>query len=1170
MLEARSLTKYYNGTPAVRRVSFAIPPGEILGYLGPNGAGKSTTVKMLVGLIEPSEGQIFCRGRSVYEDLTAYQRRIGYVPEEPHLYPHLSGREYLQLAGRLRGIPRRVLELKMDEFLDVFGLRGHGHAPLSSYSKGMRQKILLSAALLHDPDILILDEPFSGLDTTSALMLRSLMRALADRGKIILYSSHVLEVVEKICSTVVILRKGEVAAYDSVERLRELMRQPSLEGVFAQLAEVDSGEEAADRLVQTMSDAAPAEERKPEAPVAVGMRAYRAIARAFPDEFNAVYGDELVQTAEEAVEAVWRQYGALGLLHLLMDIAIRVPLEHLSEFARNVRYSLRALLAAKGFTVVALLSLCLGIFVATCAYSEMNGLLRDTPGVAAPKQLVALRSPESYPTYKRYRELSDLFSGTFAYVAPVPLDIALGGLATRVWGHLVTPSYFPTLGARPLLGHFFDSEDEQTGRAPRVVISGRFWQERLGSDPSIIGKALRINGFPCTVIGVSQEEFRGASPVVFPADLWLPVSVDGRLAPELAGNALERRDLVMFQVVGRLRPGITEARVRQELNDAFQQLAVSYGDTDRERKLKQVDVLQGGKALPLRKQDLPFFKEFFLIMGGLILLIACANVANMMLARAEGRRKEIAVRLSLGASRSRLVRQLLTEGLLIAAAAAPPAFLLSCWLMRLASGLKMPFPIPVELNLTPDWRALVFTFLVTGLTGLAFGLAPALQATRTDLVVTLKEGAKMRTARRRSLNARKALVLCQLAASLALLLLTGYLGLGIQSTLGVQEGFNPNNLYLISLDPVRDGYSGQRAADFLEKLRERTKALPGVTSVCLTDTLPAAFDGNPGVRFSSAGPQGDGSPRNYWSRKHIVGPGYFETAGIKILAGRGFERQDQQGGASVVIVSQQAVRQFWNGHNPVGRWIEIRNDETSGGFGIWPGTIDYRSSVIGKGSYAFEVVGVAHDVSENVVASKKDPAIYFPLRTADYAQPSLRGVTLMVRAAPGVDAIRDVENEIAAMDPAITPFHARSMAEQIDQYMSALKGASWTYGLMGLFGLLLAAVGVAGVTAYSVARRAHEIGIRMALGAQGRNVLTLVMKEGALLVLAGTLGGLALACAGIRALSSLFFTAASVRADDPVLLVGAPLLLAGIALMACYLPARRSTRIDPVITLRQE
>src|SRR5271169_2820041 len=335
MLEARSLTKYYNHTLAVRQVSFTIRPGEILGYLGPNGAGKSTTVKMLTGLIQPSDGQIFFNGRSVYEDFTAFQRRIGYVPEEAHLYPHLTGREYLQLTGRLRGMPRRTLEPKMDEFLRVFDLWNDRHTPLASYSKGLRQKILLSAALLHDPELLILDEPFSGLDVTSALMLRSLLRTLASRGKMILYSSHVLEVVEKICSNVLILRKGEVVAYDSIDRLRELMSQPSLEGVFAQLADVDDGDVVANRIVEIMSDG--------------GAQAW---AGTGPGDGPGTGG-----AAAAPVPPMHRD---------LLDQAIRVPLEHLSELKRDILYALRMLARAPGFTAVALISLSLAIAVVTC------------------------------------------------------------------------------------------------------------------------------------------------------------------------------------------------------------------------------------------------------------------------------------------------------------------------------------------------------------------------------------------------------------------------------------------------------------------------------------------------------------------------------------------------------------------------------------------------------------------------------------------------------------------------------------------------------------------------------------------------------------------------------------------------------------------------------------
>ena len=839
----------------------------------------------------------------------------------------------------------------------------------------------------------------------------------------------------------------------------------------------------------------------------------------------------------------------------------------MAELHQDIRFGLRRLSGSPGFTAVALVSLGLGICIATCAYSEMNGLLRDLPGVSKPEQLVAFQAPVSYPDYKRYRGFSDLFSATFAYVAPVPLGVSLGGRTERIWGHLVTPSYFHALDVRPFLGRVLDRQDEQPGNAT-VVVSYRFWQEHLGSDPGIVGKTLRINGHTATVIGVGPKQFLGASPSLFVSDLWLPVSVDAAMAPELAGNALERRDLTMFQVVGRLRPGITEAAAEAELDAVAQQLAEANGENDRENKGRRILLVSGGKVFPIRKQDMPFFKDFLMVMGGLVLLIACINVANMMLARAAERRKEIAVRLALGASRGRLIRQLLTESTLVAVGAAVPAFFLAVWFMRLISRLKMPLPIPISLDLTVDWRALVFTMGVTAVTGIAFGLTPALQATRADLVVALKEGGRVQLHKYGKLSLRNALVVCQMAASLTLLLLTGYMSLGIQSTLGVQEGFNPRNLYLMSLDPVRDGYSAEQARDFFRKALDRVKRLPAVVAACLTDTVPVAIDGNAGVLFSSRG--GEATQEVHAARRHMVGRGYFETAGIAVLAGRGFREADEADSATAVIVSEELVREYWKGQDVLGRRIEVRNEGASGGLGAMPGTIDFRSGVLGSERRVFEVVGVVNDVTEDLVASKKHPAIYFPLRPADYAQPSLRGVTLMVRAAPGVDVLTAVRREIAAMDSRLTPFNARSMREQIAQFMSALQAASWTYGLMGAFGLVLASVGLAGVTAYAVAQRSHEIGIRMALGAQKRNVLGLVMKEGAALVTVGTITGLAFAWAGIRALSGLFFAVASVQSTDPVLLVGAPVLLAGVALAACYLPARKSMRIDPAVMLRQE
>ena len=1123
MLEARSLTKYYGHTRAVREVSFVIHPGEILGYLGPNGAGKSTTVKMLTGLIEPSEGQIFYRGRSVWEDLPAFQRCMGYVPEEAHLYPHFSGREYLQLQGRLRGMPRRVLDPKMDEFLRLFGLWNERFTPLSSYSKGMRQKILLSAALLHDPEVLILDEPFSGLDVTSNLMLRSLLRALAARGKILLYSSHVLEVVEKICSTVLILRKGEVAACDSIERLRELMRQPSLEGVFAQLAEVDDGEEVAGRIVEVMSD------RRVGTQVAVrGVSAAAVTVAAAPP-----------------------------------PAAPRRPATWFAGLRKDLRFAWRTLAGSPGFTAVALISLALGIAIVTCAFSEMNAMaLRTLPGVPRPEQLAALQLPASYPDYQRYRARSDIFSSAMAYVAPVPFGVSLGGQTERRWGHLVTPSYFSTLGVRPALGRLFGAEEERAGPVVAVVMSYRFWQERFASDPAVLGRTIRLNSQSATIVGVGPRDFAGASPLLFAADLWVPIAQGEHIAPELAGNALERRNRAIFRVVGRLRPGVNMVRAEAELDASARQLEQENGDFDRAQKGRRVTLVEGGRLLPLRPQDLPFYTSFFTVMSGLILLIAFANVANMQLARAAGRRKEIAVRLAVGANRARLVRQLLTESMLLVAAAVLAGVLLSVWLTHLMSQLRMPLVFPVHFDIHPDARVLLLAIGLTALAGLVFGLAPALSATRTDLAPALNEGGNVQLSRAR-FGLRKILMVAQFAGSLTLLVIVGTLSLGIQTSMGMQTGFRPHNLYLLSLDPVRDGYSADQTRTFLDKLLDRVTTLRSASAACLTATVPVSLGGR--VQVSDGG-------KPLMVNRHVVGRGYFATAGIPVLLGREFRKEDQVNQTPAVIVSQELAREMWNGGAAVGRQIEIGRDEIVPAK-VLPGSYDYRTET-SPVRQRFQVVGVAGDVGEGlIVTSKPKPAIYFPLRRQDYAQPPAEGLTLMVRAVPGADAVTAVRREIAALDPAITPFHVRSMTQQIDDFMSPLRSASWTYGAIGIFGLVLSAVGLAGMTAYSVTQRRREIGIRVALGARRGNVLALVMSEAVVLIAAGAAIGLAAAWAGTRFLAAMNASVGQVTStgpSDPVVLLGSPLLLAALALAACYLPARASAGIDPVTALRQE
>ncbi len=907
-------------------------------------------------------------------------------------------------------------------------------------------------------------------------------------------------------------------------------------------------------------------------PVSVSLRLYRRLAHAFPYEFRNAYGDELLAAGEDAMEPTWSSMGFWGLFRLLLDIACRLPVEYLSELKQDVQYGLRSLAASRGFTAVALLSLTLGIGVATAGFSELNGFIgRDVPGVRNPDQLEMLEQPVSYVNYQRYSARTDLFSATFAYIAPVPMGISVEGRTMRTWGHIVTTSYFEAMGIHPALGRFFRTEDERQGTEPRVVISYSFWRNHLGFDPAIVGKSLRINGHPCTVLGVGPENFGGASPMIYSADLWLPLSVRG-IAPELADNSLERYDARILHMVGRLRPDVGEARMQSAIETAARQLEVEYGDPNRDNPGRRVTVLPAGKMLPIAKKDRPMITGFMSVLGGVILLIAISNVINMMLARAGERRKEIAIRLALGAGRPRLIRQLLTEGMIVATAAGVLGFLFASILMSLASREKMPYPMPLTFQLQPDKTVLLFTIALSAFTGLIFGLAPAIQATRIDLTPALKDGGNAWLPRFRRLSLRNCLVLSEVSGSLALLLITGFLVLGHQKMSAPDAGFNTSNLYLISVDPLRDGYSGQQTPPFFHNLLYRLQRLPAFTAASLADSVTMTMIGKPSVTFYTL--DSDGAKTIRWGRRYLVQHDYLATLGIPVLRGRGLRQEDERDEAAVAIVSEKLAETCWKGEDPIGRRLEI-GDETIPTFTVGGGGGKTRREGTTGRTRIVEVVGVARNVREGLIAKASDApgVVYMPLRPADYARSSLHGMILVVRAVPGIDAIAKVRSEIAAMDDHLTPFDAHSMPEEIDQMMFPVKVALWTYGLIGVCGLILAAVGLAGLTTYSVTRRRREIGIRVALGAAKRDVIHLVIREAAVLVFIGSIIGIGLARAGMHALSAALFQiaqTAGVAENEPILLVGAPILLGVLALVACYIPARQSLRIDPAIALRQE
>src|SRR5215813_9524368 len=647
----------------------------------------------------------------------------------------------------------------------------------------------------------------------------------------------------------------------------------------------------------------------------------------------------------------------------------------------------------------------------------------------------------------------------------------------------------------------------------------------------------------------------------------MPIFVGGATTPELADDALERRDRTMFRVVARLRPGVRMEQAEAELDAVARQSAQDNGELDPSQKERRVLLVEGGKLLPLRKQDLPFFTSFLSVLAGLVMLIACANVANSMLARAARRRKEIAVRMALGASRLRIVRQLLTESTIIAVAAAIPAFLGCMWLMHLLSRVRMPFLIPVSFDFQPDWRVLILTIALTITTGLAFGLAPALHAVRSNVAPALKDSGAAPLHRFRALSVRNVLMVSQFAGSLTLLVILGVLAVGIQTTIGIEQGFKPDSLYLASVDVSRDGYTGEQSLTFYSDLLSRIQRQPSVEAASLTESVPVSLAD---ARISVA--KVDQEHLSLSAVKHVVGKGYFETAGIRVLLGRAFQEKDEEKDTKAVIVSSELAREFWSGEDPVGCAIEIGNDQIVPAK-ILPGSYDYRESSSPRQPKALEVVGVADNVAEGLIQQKPVPAIYLPLQQADYLRPPVQGITLLVRSRANADALGILRREVAAMDTRVTLFDLRSMREQIDQFMAPLRIAAWTYALIGIFGLLLATIGLAGMTAYMVAQRTREIAIRVALGANGRNILAVIMSEGILMIALGTSAGMLGAWSAARLLSAMNSAVGQVTATsstNPTILFGAPFLLAGLALCACYLPARRSLAIDPAVALRYE
>jgi predicted permease len=878
--------------------------------------------------------------------------------------------------------------------------------------------------------------------------------------------------------------------------------------------------------------------------MSVAWRIYQRLADAFPHEFKMVYGAEVTGLGRDVVEDIARRNGPAGLIRLVADIAIRVPIEYLSEMRRDMRHALRALIKSPGFALVGIISMGLCIGLTTNVYSTKWAMLfRDLPAAENARSLVMPMEPASYYYIEQYRQQTNLFSGVAAFQNGVPFNVTFQGdrnaKPLRVFGQLVSADYFSVLGVHPQRGRMLSPALDRAGDAPTVVISDRFWRNRLNAAPDAVGQILRLNGQIATIVGIAPQDFNGALGVT-PAELFVPLTVPSSLAPELAGDILHQRNTKAFVGLMCMAPGVTIDAAEVALDTIARRLDTQDTTrTVRADKGRRITLLPAGTRIPVPRKLRPVLAGFLGALMGLVIVLACTNLANMLIARGAARRKELGIRLAVGASRFRLVRQMMSEGILLSLLGGFAGFAIAFGLSILNTRFTPPAAVPVESKMLLDWHAAVFAFALALICGVGFSLAPALQATKAELAPALKEGSTRLPGYRR-FSLRNLLMVAQVAASLMLLLMTGFLVMGISKTSGVETRFDPNTMYLVSIDPVRDGYPPEKAQALFKNLPERLKNSGPVRSIALSAQTPFLLaDDDDGVQLSTD------SGVQQSVLKETVGAGYFAALSQPMLTGREFEDRDQRAQQLPAILNESAAHKLFGNANAIGKLV--REDDKS-----------------------YQVVGVVRDLKNGMGMSQT--LIYLPLTERDFARPPSGGITILVRAAEG-DVLTGIRREMSAIDPNLTLFNVQTLHENLDRTRAATRFSIETYGGIGVFGLILAAIGLAGVTGYAVVQRRKEIAIRTALGATKAQVLWLVLREGAALVIAGSILGFVGAVAMAKALSaltSIFVEALKVGTDDLRLLAGAPLLLAAVAMLACYIPARRSAKIDPLKALREE
>jgi putative ABC transport system permease protein len=797
---------------------------------------------------------------------------------------------------------------------------------------------------------------------------------------------------------------------------------------------------------------------------------------------------------------------------------------------------------APAFTLLAMLALAIGICGNTTIFSVINGLLfRPLTGVKDPARLVAIFTSDksgslygtnSYPDYLDFRVQTDVFE-SLAASQPAVLSSVGESEAERRRGFVVTGNYFEVLGVNAQVGRTLQASDDQPSESQPVVISDALWRGRFNADPSVVGQTLRLNNNPYTIVGVTAASFRGLRTGLAP-EFWLPM----RTTPHLAASGRADRGL---EIIGRLKSGVTLGQAQTQLTTIAARLAQAYpksnlGTLERPNDPKPVTIAQESRLHPQAQTGLWRLSFLLFVAVGLVLLIACANVANLLLARASVRRREIAVRLALGASRLRLVRQLLTESLLLALLGGVAGLVLT---QGTASMLPRFFPQEDlgGVDFSIDWRVLVFTLGVALITGVLFGLVPAVQATRLNLIPSLKDESGSYGQRLRRLALRDVLVISQLALSLVLLVCAVLFVRSLRHAVHADPGFAAANLIEASMETEGASFNRQQTEAYYQQAIERVGGLPGVQSATLSAFVPLSGGGYRRVTTPEGYQLQAGEDPEL--NTNIVGPNYFNTMGIPIVAGRDFNAQDREGNPEVVIVNEVFARRYFGG-NAVGKRLRFGSKEP------------FR-----------EIVGVARTAKYRNLREEPIPFIYTPL-----AQEPQPGMTLMVRTTgdPGA-LVGTVRNEMLALNKDVPLFAVQTMTEQIADQLAADRVVAVLLSVFGASALLLATIGIYGVVAFAVAQRTHEIGIRIALGADRPDILRLIVGQGMVLIVIGAGIGLALALTATQLLKSLLF---GVTATDPLTFVSVVSVLVGVALLACYMPARRAMKVDSLVALRYE